>query len=165
MSLSTPHPLWTSAGSSPSKVAMASVQAQMVSGRYRTEGLCRHWSKKNKQGHCILSPACINTVEDLPHILLHCIGLQETRAKLTLFTENYCKSIPGPISNLILTLSLPTNPNFCQFLLDCSVLPMVIRAAQMYGDDVLHHLFNVTRRWTYSLHKMRMKILGRWNPI
>ena len=165
MSLSSPHPLWTTAGPSSSKVAMASVQSQMVSGRYRTEGLCRHWSMKNKEGHCLLSAACTNTVEDIPHILLHCAGLNEIRAKLSLFTINYCKSIPAVISNLILSLSLPSNPNFCQFIFDCSVLPAVIQAHQLYGDDVLHHAFNVTRRWIYSLHKTRMRILGRWNLI
>lgn len=165
MSLSTPHPLWTSAGPSSSKVAMASVQAQMLSGRYRTEGLCRHWSLKNKEGHCLLSTACSNTVEDIPHILLHCVALQDIRAKLSLFTISYCKNIPYVISNLILSLSLPSNPHFCQFLLDCSVLPEVMRATQLFGEDVLHHAFNITRRWVYSLHKTRMKILGRWNPI
>ena len=37
MSLTEPHPLWTSAGSSPAKIAMATVQAQMLSGKYRTQ--------------------------------------------------------------------------------------------------------------------------------
>ena len=165
MSLSSLHPLWTTAGSSSSKVAMASIQAQMVSGRYRTEGLCRHWSKKNKEGHCLLSDACRTTVEDIPHILLNCVGLNDIRAKLTLFTISYCKNIPAAISNIILSLSTPSNPHFCQFLLDCSVLPAVIQARQLYGDDVLHRAFNVTRRWIYSLHKTWMKTLGRWNLI
>ena len=34
MSLSSPHPLWTTAGSSPAIVSMATIQAQMISGRY-----------------------------------------------------------------------------------------------------------------------------------
>jgi len=37
MSLTSPHPLWTSAGSSPANIAMATVQAQMLSGRFPTE--------------------------------------------------------------------------------------------------------------------------------
>ena len=76
MPFSTPHPLWTSAGPSPSKVAMASVQEQMVPSRYRTEGLCRHWSMKDKTVHCLLSAAWTNTVEDILHIILHCVGSQ-----------------------------------------------------------------------------------------
>ena len=49
MSLSRPHPLLSSAGSSPSKVSMASVQALMLSGRYRTQSLMRHWHKYAKR--------------------------------------------------------------------------------------------------------------------
>ena len=47
MSLVKPHPLWTTAGSSPSKMSMATVQARMVSGRYRSELLCSNWSKNS----------------------------------------------------------------------------------------------------------------------
>ena len=44
-SLSTPHPIWTSAGSSPYKIKKAVVKARMLSGRYRMECLRRHWSE------------------------------------------------------------------------------------------------------------------------
>ena len=44
MSLSSPHPLWLSAGTSPYEVIKATVQATMLYGRFRTEKLCRHWS-------------------------------------------------------------------------------------------------------------------------
>ena len=54
MSLTKVHPIWFTAGSSPSKVAMATIQARMVSGRYRTEYLCRHWSN-NIHGYCHVS--------------------------------------------------------------------------------------------------------------
>ena len=69
MSLTRPHPLWYTAGSSPSKVAMASIQALMISGRYRSEALFRHWAPKNKNGFCLLSPTCSETVETIQHIL------------------------------------------------------------------------------------------------
>ena len=163
MSLTSPHPLWTTAGSSPANVSMASIQAQMVSGRYRCESLCRHWSS-NKEGFCLLSPACSETVEDLPHILRSCHGLHRTREKLVDFTIKYSTSVPV-ISDLILNLSNPTNPDFCQFLLDCSPLQPVIQATQKHGQEVLHHLFRVSRTWVYTLHKARMKILGRWNIV
>ena len=37
MSLTTPHPLWTTAGGSPNNVCMAKCQAIMLSVRYRTQ--------------------------------------------------------------------------------------------------------------------------------
>ena len=163
MSITSPHPLWTTAGSSPAHVSMASIQAQMVSGRYRCESLCRHWSS-NKQGFCLLSPACSEVVEDLPHNLCFWHGLHQTREKLVDFTIKYAKTVPA-IADLILNLSTPPNPDFCQFLLDCSCLEPVIHAVQTHGQDVLHHLFRITRTWVYTLHKARMKSLGRWNIL
>ena len=163
MSLSSPHPVWTTCGSSPSAIAMATVQARMISGRYRSESLCRHWSK-NRDGICLLSPSCVNTPEDIPHILTACSGLSSTRDKLVLYTLKYSARVPT-ISSLILSLCSPTNPSFVQFLLDCSCLPEVIEATQLLGQDVLWHLFAITRTWVYTLHKARLRLLGRWNFI
>ena len=163
MSLMTPHPLWTTAGSSPSKIAMATIQAKMMSGRYRTERLCRHWSK-NEDGFCLLSPSCSKIIEDIPHILSTCTALTATREKLKDFTLQYSNSVPA-IAQLIITHCTPSSPNFCQFLVDCSTIPDVILATQTNGKEVLYHLFNITRTWIYTLHKERMKLLGRWNCI
>ena len=161
MSLTRPHPIWTSAGSSPSKIAMATVQAKMCSGRYRTESLCSHWSK-NRNGFCLMSPTCSTTIEDLPHILSSCGALNSARIKLMKFTREYSQTIPS-IAHLITNLCTPSSPDFCQFLIDCSTIPAVILATQTQGPKVLHHLFHVTRTWVYSLHRERMKLLGRWN--
>ena len=70
MSLSSPHPLWTSAGS-PYEVGKAVVASQMLSGRYRTDRLTRHWNKSNPDGLCRL-PGCLDQEGSLEHILLHC---------------------------------------------------------------------------------------------
>jgi hypothetical protein len=92
MSKISTHPIFTTAGSSPPKVAMASVQAAMLSGWYRTEALCSHWSK-NKRGVCLLSDFCSNTMDDINHILTSC-PLDETRNNLIKYTENYLKKLP-----------------------------------------------------------------------
>ena len=88
MSLTSPHPIWLTAGSSPSKVAMATVQSLFLSGRYRTGKLCSHWAK-NKTGACLLSADCYGILEDIPHILASCHGLIKTRDKLLLYTNEY----------------------------------------------------------------------------
>ena len=163
MSLTTPHPMWSTAGSSPSKIAMATIQAQMVSGRYRTEGLCRHWSN-NLSGTCLLSKACSTTIEDIPHILSTCEALSTIRKGLMDFTKEFSKTVPA-IQHLILTLCNPSNPAFVQFLLDCSCIPSVITSTQVYGKEILEDLFNISRTWIYAIHKERMKILGRLNQI
>ena len=86
MSLMKPHPIFSSAGPSPYETTKAAVQALFLSGRYRTERLCRHWSS-NKGGHCLL-PACAEhkILEDEEHILLHCASLSNTREWLVSFT-------------------------------------------------------------------------------
>ena len=161
MSLTSIHPIWSTAGYSSSKVAMATIQARMLSGRYRTEYLCRHWSK-NKAGICLLSEACSSTLDQLPHILAVCPALQPTRDKLVKFTMSYCQRVPY-LSHIIFKYLRPDHPLYCHFIIDCSTIPQIISATQEYGNEALAHFFNITRTWCYSLHRERMKILGRWN--
>ena len=158
MSLNRIHPIWSTAGSSPSKVIMATIQARMVS-----EYLCRHWSK-NVHGVCLLSVSCKSTIEDLPHILLDCPALQPTRDKMVSFTMDFCRKNPH-LCQLILQYLSPYHPLFCQFLLDCSVVPETILLTQIHGSETLNHLFHVTRTWCYTLHRERLKLLGRWNAV
>ena len=159
MSLTCSHPLWRTAAASPTKVVMATQQARFLSGRYRTEALCSHWSQ-NTQGLCKLSPDC-QTAEDTRHILQTCSALAATRDKMATFTSSYINSHPV-VASIVRQYCYPDCRLFCQFLLDCSVLPEVIAAVQQHGDEILQHLFNITRIWVYALHRDRLKILGRW---
>ena len=163
MSLAKPYPIFHSAGSSPTyEVAKAQVQAILVSGRYRTEKLCRHWSK-NAEGFCV-TPTCAgrSLVKDEEHILLFCPALTSTRERLISFTQSYAAAVPI-IANLLYTFLQPSHPSYFQFLLDCSSIPEVIRLVQEHGKEYLTHLFKVTRTWCYSMHRERLKILGRWH--
>ena len=137
----------------------------MISGRYRSEHLCINRSR-NTEGFCLLSSSCSKTVGNFQHILSTCNALQPTRVKLMKFTADYCNSVPPPVKELLVKLCDPSSSSFCQFLLDCSILPPVISATQQHdGFSVLQQLFHVSRTWTYTLHRERMKQLGRWNPI
>ena len=164
MSLEFPHPIYISAKSSSYEVTKAGVQALLLSGRYRTERLSRHWSA-NPNGYC-LHPSCnrLGISEDVEHILLNCPSLSKTRASLAKFTLDYSRDQPQ-IQSILLTYTNPTNPLFVQFLLDCSVIPEVISLTQVHGKDTLFKLFKVTRAWCYSLHRNRLKLLGRWSLL
>ena len=61
LSLSVPHPIWTTAGSSQGRDAMATIHVQMFSGRYRSASVCEHWSK-NRGGLCLLSPSHLSNL-------------------------------------------------------------------------------------------------------
>ena len=160
MSLRKPHPIWSTAGSSPAQVTMATVQAQMLSGRYRTQLLCSHWSPQ-ADGCCQLSTECSDIIEDLPHILQFCKQLSEVRNHMIDFAQNYTGHMQIT-KKLVQKFCLPTSPYFCHFLLDCSSLADVISAVQTDGNEVLYILFHITRTFCYTLHKSRLKILGRW---
>ena len=165
MSLKCPHPIWSTVGSSPAKVCMATIQAQMLSGRYRTQRLCSLWSLHTSE-FCLLSPSCSNIPENIKHILSHCEALQPVREKLQKFAMNYAMNYEQ-IRPIVAKYCHPSHPQFCQFLLDCSVLQDVIVAVQIneHGGDVLKQLFHITRTFVYNIHKTRMKLLGRWNPF
>ena len=160
MSLTKPHPLWLTSGSSSYQVSMTTVQAIMLSGRYRTEQLCSRWSGRSP--NCKLCKQ--NEPEDLHHILTVCDSLEPTRIQLSGFTNNLLLQCPE-VTPVVLKYCVPTEPLFIQFLLDCSVLPEVIRLSQTYGSVIFHLLFRLTRTWCYVLHKTRLRLLNRWKKF
>ena len=161
MSLKSPHPIWSTAGASPAQVVKATIQAQMLSGRYRTQHLCSLWSPHTSE-FCQLAPSCMNTPEDIHHILRDCEALLSTRENFLRFAANYSSSCE-PVHIIVTKFCHPSHPKFCQFLLDCSVLPEIIEATQIHGRELLGHLFHITRTFCYALHKSRLKMRGRWN--
>ena len=158
MSLTKSHPIWTTTNSNPYEVSKAIQQARFLSGRYRSEALCRHWST-NKNGWC-LSPSCHETEEGVQHILLDCLAYSDVRKHHMAIWL----SISDPILHQLLHESLSSSQKYqLQFMLDCSVLPSVIAAVQLHGPRILTSLFKLTRTLCHSIHRERMKLLGRWN--
>ena len=135
MSLKYPHPMFTTA-TTPYESCKAVVQARMVSGRYRTEELCRHWSS-NEAGLC-LATSCREqeAVETIDHILRTCMALSTTRSRLLTYSQYYTMQHPG-LSNIMTTYCTPSSPHFTQFLVDCSSLPLVVTTKQQQGPWVL----------------------------
>ena len=162
MSLTKAHPIWTTAKDNPYEVTKAVIQARMLSGRYRTEYLCRHWSKRS--GIC-LATSCqgLNIPETIEHILIFCPFLSESRRisfdLWTAISKKY--SYLTPVLNKAMTMQYAYR---CQFILDCTSLPDIILVSQIHGQDVLSKLLYLTRTYCFTLHRERMKQLGRWNP-
>ena len=161
LSLTKPHPIWRSLDGNPYQAKAAKVQALFLSGRYRTQRLSRFWSK-NKDRVCLLD-TCKNEniVEDISHIILRCSGLNETRRRLISFISIYISD--KPVLQPIVEAYLYANDNenqVMQFILDCSVLPLVITAHQKYGHVIHEQLFRVTQTWCRALHRDRLKALG-----
>ena len=135
----------------------------MISGRYRCGALTRHWSSSDN-GYCSLSTLCHGILDDIHHILVECVALRSVRKKLFGFVSDYSSKLPTYLQDLIMIKCSYSNPDLCQFLLDCSLDHDVIFLAQNYGDDIYRHIFLVTRTWIYCLHRQRLKLLGLWRP-
>ena len=159
MSLRAPHPMFLAAHS-PFEVRKAIVVARMLSGRYRTDRLARHWSQTNPSGSCQL-PGCTGTeLGDLPHILLYCPALKGTRSNLVSLWANFIAQ-RRYLYTLIRSLT-SQEKSFMQLLLDPSSIPSVI-LANKDNSDVLSCCFYLSRTWVHSLHLQRRKLQKLWN--
>ena len=143
MSFQRSHPIWLTAGHSPFEVAMATVQAKMLSGSYRCGYLTRHWSSSD--GFCKQYPDCANKLDDVAHILQACPGLAEKRRDLKNFTYSSSSYLPEDIRNYVRFKCDPDSTDFCQFILDCSNNAIVVRFVQEMGPYFLIYLFDVAR--------------------
>ena len=160
MSLTSPHPIWSSCGSNPFECHKAVTAARMLSGRYLTDRLQRHWTE-NKSGSCLL-PACLPSHFDgtLEHLLLFCPSLEKTRNRLL---ELVTKVSAEDTQIYLITNAVFSDPDpkvLMQFLLDCSTLPVVIQTTQHSGPHIRDRLLYVSRTWCYNIHRERMKQMG-----
>ena len=155
MYLLRPHPILTTAGHSYDTNKMI-IQLRMLSGRFRVGSLLKHFST----GHTGICELCGSEEEDLSHILVpRCPLLHERRNLLLEYSRTVLQQ--SSTCSTIFEDILPTD-NFVQFILDCSVLPVVIHAAQ-HDKTILPLFFKISRTWCYSMHRTRLKLLGRWN--
>ena len=163
MSLTQPHPIWTSCGSNRFECHKAVTAARMLSGKYLTDWLQRHWTD-NQEGTCLL-PACAQAKAQgtLQHLLLYCPSLDHIRKKLFNLFTRVCMEDPiifDIVSSAFLTDDTDTK---MQLLLDCSTMPAVIQASQQYGTLFRDRILYLGRTWCYNIHRERMTQLGLYN--
>ena len=159
MSLSRPHLLWTTCHGNSYELNKATIQAKYLSGRFRTEKLLSHFSRANSQ-FCQLHPES-ETVGDIYHHLVFCPALQDCRATLFEYWDQI--AFHNQTASKILSEIQNATPDiFLQFILDCSVLPHVISAAQSEGYTIYEILFKATRTYCYSVYRTRRKLLDQW---
>ena len=152
-----PHPLWWTCRSSPSSVRAATVQAKMISGRYRSCWLRRHWTQES--GACRL-PGCNMTPGDVAHILSgECPALQHALAQELINIQQLLCPHPLLLPPVMAALQCEKE-KMTTFILDPSTDPAVINLVQLHGHNVLFPLFSVSRAWVWAVHRTRMRLLG-----
>ena len=144
-SLRAPHNVWLTATNS-FECRKASIVAKMVSGRFRTEYLTRHWSK-NTQGYC-LADTCTEPVGTLEHLLIHCPALSSVRERMwNMFFE---RSVMFPaLYSFLLELERSLPEIQVQFLLDPSAFPEVMEIWELCGQQAVNHVYYLTRTFVY----------------
>ena len=158
-SLKSPHPIWITAASNSFECHKSTILAKMMSGRYRTEYLSRHWSS-NKQGYC-LADTCTEVVGDLEHLLIACPALTSIRDKLWIMFLTRTTQFP-PLYNFILSI-LNSPPSVkMQFLLDPLAFSELNYFWELYGQLVIGHVYYLVRTFAYNMHRRKQSLLGLW---
>ena len=160
MSLSTTHPLFTTCGTAPYEVSKAVIQARWLSGRARVESLTRHWDNTNKEGICPLCKLVKPTVGTIEHFLLSggCPALVEARLEMLSFFQSYM--VPRPyLFPVFQTLWGHDDSVTTQLLLDCSVIPEVIKLCQESENPVMKDIFYLTRTYVFKIYVTRRRLL------
>ena len=140
MSLTKPHPIWTSCGQNTFEVQKAVTASRMLSGRYLTDLLQSHWTQ-NKAGTCLL-PTCS-----------------------PVYRLSYKVSLESDHLYYIITFILQSENRqlLMQLIIDCTVIPEVIQITQVFGTKTRDRLLYLGRTWCYNIHRERMNQLGLIN--
>jgi hypothetical protein len=158
-SLLHPHPMWTSAAGNSYECCKSTILARMVSGRYRTEMMCRFWSA-NRRGYC-LADTCHQVLGDLEHLLVSCPALDHIRHRLH---SLWCRKTVHlqPLHSLILQILGSSPAQQVKFILDCLSCPQLMSLVKVYGQTVQDLVLYLTRTWAYSIHRQKLILLGSW---
>ena len=152
--------LWLAAGSNSFECTKSLIVGKMVSGRYHSDYLCRHWTPTNKKDFC-LADTCYEVMGDLVHMLGACQSLQSVRERL--FTFLMDRSTTTPALHSFITVMVCAAPQaLTQFVLDPSQFPAILAIWNSLGQYIINHTYYLTRTFAYYMHREKMIALGRW---
>ena len=131
----------------------------MVSGRFRTEYLSRHWTS-NKEVICRLE-TCSGEVGNLEHLLISCPGLEQVRTRMReMMMSRTRKLLP---LNALLAQILQSPPAIqLQFLLEPLAFISISNLCAVYGQTVLDLVYYCVRTYVYYVFRQKQILLGLW---
>ena len=100
---------------------------------------------------------------DIQHLLVGCCALQHKRDDIYNYWNKQTQQKLN-LQKLLQSMTANSSRNFCQFLLDPSVVPEVIRGCQ---EDLfsLNDIFPLTNTFAYAIHRRRLQMIGRFNIV
>ena len=158
-SLNTPSLIWSTATSSSFECRKASIMARMVSGRFRTEYMARHWSS-NKLGYC-MAETCLQTIGSLQHLLIDCPALSDVRQRM--WTMIFDKTVQYPaLFQFLLELEKSSPELQMQFFLDPTAIPAILEVWELFGQQAVDHVYYLARTYVYYLYRKKQILMGFW---
>ena len=137
-----PHYMWSTAASNPYECAKSTILARMVSGRYRSDMLCRYWSS-NRTGSC-RAPTCQGIPGTLEHLLVSCPALATTRERLYQMWLERTVMFPG-LHQSIRNILEADPTDIVQFILEPLAFPLILADYQTHGSHFAHQLSYLTK--------------------
>ena len=160
LSLKQPSLHWTMAGGNSFENVKSLVVCKMISGRYRSDYMCRHWTPSNRAGFC-LAESCDLVKGDLAHMLFSCPALNTVRDRLFDFWLVKTVNFP-PLLSLVSRIPHSDITIQMQFVLDPLQVPGVPALCAALGHEALAHIYYLGRTFAYYMHRHKMISLGRW---
>ena len=160
MSLSSPHPMFNTCGSNPFETNKSTCQAALISGRFKTDLLSRHWVCENPDGFCVICPN-LGLQDTLEHFLLTCNTLMPIRNTILNYRYSFT-SEDDVLRQLLMAKLSSTLQNLLQFLIDPSTDSEVIWGVQRKSIKITE-VFKLT--WCYALNRKKIQITGKFRKI
>ena len=155
-SLTRPHYIWLTSASNPFECSKSTVLARMLSGRFRTETLCKYWSS-NKMGFC-RAPTCRETSGTLEHLLVTCPALDSTRERL--YNMWLQKSVMFPSLHSTIREILDCDESTkTQFILEPLAFPQIANDFLNHGQRFIEQLSYLTRTFAFYIDREYRKII------
>ena len=155
-SLTKAHYMWTTAASNPHECSKSSILSKMVSGRYRTEMLCRHWSD-NRAGYC-RAPTCHRVPGTLEHLLVACPAISLVREGLYCMMLEKSVMFP-PLHSTIREVLESSEEQRVQFILEPLSFPVLNHFAKIHGARFIAQLSYITRTFAFYIDRNYRQIL------
>ena len=162
MSLNNPHPMFLTCSSNPFETNKSICQAALLSGRFKTDYLSRHWVKENPEGYCVLCTH-LKLQDTLEHFLIICNHLSSTRLNILKYWQSYTDK-DDILKNLLSVKLRSSIQTLMQFLIDPSADPDVIQGVQRKVLKI-DQIYKLTRTWCYALNRKKLQLTGRFRKI
>ena len=157
MSLVKPHPVWTTCENNPFEVNKAIIMATMMSGRYKTDYLSRHWNPENPLGLCMHCGNISRKTGTLFHYFVECEHFQEMRERIYQAWETRLED-NSYVLNMFNQRKHTPKSFFC-LLIDPSSDSEIIHGTQMQMFS-FNPTFHLCRTFCYAIHRQRIKLLS-----